>query len=723
MKKTLIKASVILTSLGFAGCQSEQFVPEKSQPDDAIVIRADTPLASRAAESYCANNLPPSFTLWAKTSVDAPEPDLIYFRDKTLVRTDAGYAFENGTPFWPKEGNLDFFAFRSDEGCFNRSVHNPKFENYVIKDDVTEQLDLLYGVTRNAAREDGPVQLNMRHALSQIVFRAKVSNPSIEVVIHDVSIAGKLYNKGTFTFPTETETVTNWLDASHNDDPETIYPDDLGLGVWDEYETTPDFPGEYTAVTDATPINTESGVHILTQSPETHGNEGWEQVMTLLPQHQEAFSPDASKHATGTYLKVNCTITNVPAEEGDAKVVVHEGYANIPLEIDWQQGVRYVYTLNFGSDKATSIGDFYPIEIDCSVDDFLPYEDPAVRHGTVTINYWTNDGETCFKSIDFVKDITNPTITLPTSVPKELLGEVKSISGWSTEPNTEEPEFFAGTQFRVDFSKEEINLYLNTGFLYTVNYYEWVEDEEFDDNGTGGHYEISEKYPPLMFHSSEPEYTYNLPSHPSYMVPDHLSRFNGHEMYLMGVNWSIPGFSPNYSSGWGYGNYPSVQWCGWAKENQLDQHGITSYTISSDDPVLNLYSVWRYYFALHVWLYSSEATCYTNLGYPARILKTDYNTTSYTYIENEQGAYLQPDWGKWWWQSTRILWPGCDPINGIAVIGLSKEKLDPTYAHPLSDCDYTFNDPIILHPYIGYDIPVLLYAVFGNEADFDLYFE
>lgn len=378
MKKLLFYA---LPAMLLLGACSEEVIVDRNLSTDQISFRATTNSTTRAAESYCANNLPSDFTVWASTSND----DILYIGGTEVEKSGDKYSFSDGVErFWPNEGGLDFIAYRSEEHTFNGKTAIPAFENYVIKDNVADQLDLLYAVKKNATRAQGPVvNLNMRHALCQVVFRAQVTNPTLKVVVKGISI-GHLYNKGTFNLPTAEGTDNNWLDEDHNDNIAPTFGDNTGLGEWVNYANTTGNFNEYSIDCNVPMVN-GSGIQTLSASPEGHYATGdWSKVMTLLPQHQDAWDPTAG-YLDGSYICANCEIYNVvidPEGAGYQEVLISNKPAYIPLTIDWRQGIRYVYTLKFGNGGAGYIDPENPeptpnlssIEIDLTTDDFINEE-------------------------------------------------------------------------------------------------------------------------------------------------------------------------------------------------------------------------------------------------------------------------------------------------------------------------------------------------------------
>ena len=361
-------------ALMMAACSQDELVSVKQ---DGIAYSVTTAKQTRAADSYCNNILPESFKVWAKTT------DGSLYINGDEIRNEGGvWTDQAGTRYWP-EGKLDFYAHVNGEGVFSFNDGAPTFNNFVVKDDVKDQLDLMYSVSRNQEKQgDGKVVLNFRHALSQVCFRAKNNMKTMQVEIKGVSV-GHLTNAGTFAFPAES-TDKNYVHPSHGDEEDPNAPD-LNGGVW----TIPT-AAQYNTRYDVTPIGgtvtlpAQSGVKNLTCPEDQHEN-GFEQVLTLLPQEVKAWDPAVKgSDYNGAYFLVNVTLSNVAKNDSDAEVAtpVYNGLAAVPVNVDWEQGYRYIYTFVFdegGNGGWTPDPDdpkpiLSSIKYDITVDDFIPVD-------------------------------------------------------------------------------------------------------------------------------------------------------------------------------------------------------------------------------------------------------------------------------------------------------------------------------------------------------------
>lgn len=370
-------------ALMMAACSQDELVSVKQ---DGIAYSVTASKQTRAADSYCNNDLPESFKVWARTTDGS-----LYINGDVIKNEGGVWTDQAGTRYWPENKALDFYAQVNGDAEFNFNNGAPKFDNFTVKDNVTEQLDLIYSVNKNVTKPgDGKVVLNFRHALSQVCFRAKNNMKTMQVEIKGVSV-GHLTNAGTFAFPTES-TDQNYVHPSHGDEVDPNAPE-LNGGVW----TIP-ADAAYNKKYDVTPIDgtvvlpAQSGVKNLTCPEDNHKN-GFAQVLTLLPQEVKAWDPTVKgSDYNGAYFLVKVVLSNVVKDDSDAEVatVVYDGFAAVPVNVKWEQGYRYIYTFVFdeGGDGGWTPDPDDPkpvltnIKYDITVDDFIPVDEDDTKMDT-----------------------------------------------------------------------------------------------------------------------------------------------------------------------------------------------------------------------------------------------------------------------------------------------------------------------------------------------------
>lgn len=520
--------------------------------EDEISFNVSSIQDTRAADSYCNNFLPSSFRVWAQNT-DSQD---VYFGGELVVNkggNPAVWGFDGGQRYWPNN-NLNFYAEVNGDNEFNYNDGAPKFENFQVKDNVREQVDLMYGVKLNQGKENTPVNLNFRHALSQVAFRAKNTNPKINVEVTGVSV-GHIGNQATFSFPT-VNTDQNWEDVDHSDNPHDVTLP--GQGTWTDAQASA--LKQYDVTFDA--VTLTSDVKSLTCPGDNHTQASFANTLTLIPQQVAAWNPEVKGNTfNGAYFLVKCKISNIAGEQYNALTdkVLYDGYAAIPVEINWEQGKRYIYTFNF----ANGTGGYTPdpddpqpvlnkIDFDLTVDDFIPVDngdqnmdsnDSQKETTMYTVNYdngWKIQSHEGYDSYSFK--------TLD-AVPVK---EGYNFKGWSTTENGE-VEYVAGQD--INLTKANPTLYLysvweaQTMYTYTLT---------FDaNNGT------------------------NVTN-----IPEKITITSPLESY----EFTIPNVTPQKPNGWTFLYWTAVQ-----DDNTVKYEIGNKVTVTKDAPNATVYGYWKGY--------------------------------------------------------------------------------------------------------------------------------
>lgn len=298
------------------------------------------------------------------------------YMDRTTVTgsNTEGWTYSN-IKFWP-ETSVDFYAVSPCSVNANVSLTEKEITDYEVSDG---QTDLLYALNTDENRSPNAVGVNFRHALSQIVFKAKNINPnSIIVKIKGITVDG-VRNKGTLDWPT-LKTTTQLATVNGNTDTEN----DESWGKW-------------------TLNNTQTGSYMVNINNEiTLGNDAVDltsgelgNALFLMPQKLEEWL-NADGEVVGTArLLVYCQIVDKlsglplwPSTEND--------YANVAISLTnpnndpnrtespethdcWMQGKKYTYTLIFGEGAGykPEVGEgedpepvLVPIKFEVTVDEF-----------------------------------------------------------------------------------------------------------------------------------------------------------------------------------------------------------------------------------------------------------------------------------------------------------------------------------------------------------------
>lgn len=385
MKKYYFLAAGLLLMLG--SCSQDDIV-DVNHDGDEIRFAAVTNGSTRAADIYNPNNMPASF------NVAAMSQGQVYIAGDVINKTGDSWVNSTGTRYWP-EAAVDFYAHVNSGSAFMLNDGAPTFNNFSVATEVGSQLDLLYSVKKGQKKTERPVTLNFRHALSQIVFKAKNESENIYVQIKGIKVVN-VKGQGTYKFPTVTTDPNLPEESSNNVTSRGSWTLEGGNVTYDvELDALTAVEG---SKTNPTPVN-------LT---DVKGK-----ALMLLPQGTEAWVPETypapdAEGNTNSYLLVDCVIYNVSGEQGvdgtlPGKNVclwgTDEGEGKwstkelaIPVKFYWEEGKKYTYTLVFGNGNGGYNPDpdpgtdpdpvLVPISFEITVDEFLDGGNYDVESGT-----------------------------------------------------------------------------------------------------------------------------------------------------------------------------------------------------------------------------------------------------------------------------------------------------------------------------------------------------
>lgn len=478
-----------MATLMMTACSQDEMV---SVRQDGIAYSVSANTQSRAADSYCRNLLPDYFKVWAKS-----DDGLLYINGDKIENKAGVWTDENGTRYWPEDNKLDFYAEVNGDEEFSFNDGAPTFNDFTVKNKVTEQVDLMYSVRKGQSKSVDKVMLNFRHALSQVCFKAKNSTKNMRVVIKGVSV-GHLTNKGTFLFPKD-DTSYNYENHTDNNSGKV----ELNGGQW----VIP-YNAQYDNRYDVTPlggtVTLAPGKDANLTCPEDNHKKGFEQVLTLLPQDVDAWDPNnAGKTYDGAYFLLNLVLSNITKDNAgnDVFTTVYTGKAAIPVSVAWEQGYRYIYTFVFdegGDGGWTPYPDPYDpdypdvpqpvlttIKYDVTVDDFVPVDgdgkdDTNMNTGTsgtykysTTLKLHSNYGETEeVKTVQLNSNTTPYSYTLASDDTPSR--DDADFLGWATSSTATVAKYKEGESVSVNMEKEILDLYAvwqekNTEFKLVFN--------------------------------------------------------------------------------------------------------------------------------------------------------------------------------------------------------------------------------------------------------------
>ena len=332
MKKIIIGA---LSLLAMVACSKNQVIDE-NRDDKVIEFGVVANSLTRAETVYSNTNMPERFTVWAsydgKTFIDG---DVIALQDGKWVNTTT-------TRYWPAgcsdENPVTFYAYVDDEGSFDAAWFAygiTQFSDFTVNSDVTKQKDFLYAVVPASS---GPVQLEFKHALYQLAYKAKCTNENLRVVIDGVTICNVENTNSAYILYTEKDGIGSYISWN--------YPQ-----VGDS-----DFSVEFDPVT----LDSENVGEAQTLTIPNSKN-----ALLLVPfnnQNKGTWNPatEALANTTHAYFLVKCAIANV-ADDGDEIMLwgaknqdgtyeTKEIAIPIPGEhlVSFAPGKQSIYTFVFG---------------------------------------------------------------------------------------------------------------------------------------------------------------------------------------------------------------------------------------------------------------------------------------------------------------------------------------------------------------------------------------
>lgn len=312
--KILACAATVLT---LASCNRNEVV---SVPEpDAINFRTQVGMATKAVSrtAFAAGD---KFNVWA--SYDNAGAVSRYFLDN--FKFDGSSWYSDSTPYyWPVD--VDATHTLAFHAVWPETISRPSAADsfsYSVEEAAENQVDVLYAKHVSTSRETSGVSLNFRHALSQIVVKAKNSSGTLQFDVTGIKVA--FVNKaGDFKAESLAASTTDERDNGN-----------LAQSDW----TVTD------GIASAEKFFVQNGLTatIAPNAAATGLGESW----ILIPQaHAKAESYTSSAENTpmnGAYLAVKMTVRNA----SDGTVVASERWCCWPVALNWTPGYKYTYTID-----------------------------------------------------------------------------------------------------------------------------------------------------------------------------------------------------------------------------------------------------------------------------------------------------------------------------------------------------------------------------------------
>lgn len=256
---------------------------------------------------------------------------------KIVYNTSAwDYADKDQQAYWPTAGDVDFYAvspammndlipyFGYDMTSAAKTIIYTTFDEYGSSRSTIANQDVMYAVAKGRNKTNNgttPVQMNFKHILSQVVFKAKTTSSILEVDVENVKIHNFAVG-GKFTLPEEDPKMSDWTHSP--------------------------LMGVYTVKLNAANVKTNDAVVDLSDmnSP-----------MMMIPQPLTKWSTYSAgtavpKHEADTkkecYLEISMKL-----KQNDSYLIGSAAeYKTVYVPFDnatgWEPGKRYIYTLIFG---------------------------------------------------------------------------------------------------------------------------------------------------------------------------------------------------------------------------------------------------------------------------------------------------------------------------------------------------------------------------------------
>lgn len=335
----------------FASCSNEEELANVGKSEsNAIRFAGISGLSDTRTSPINTTNLTSTnFDVMAFMSAD----NALFMGGKHAVGSDQGvkivyntstsawdYADKDQQAYWPTTGDVDFYAvspaltdelvhhgFKYDMTSMLKTITYSTVDEYNTTSRETKtNHDVMYAVAKGRNKTNNgttAVQMNFKHILSQVVFKAKTTSSILEVDVEYVKIHNFAHS-GDFVLPEGEPKMSDWT-------------------------TSPAIEGAYTVKLNGANVVTKNSVVDLSDMASP---------LMMIPQELKKWSTysdgtavskaDADKK-TECYLEIKMKL-----KQNDSYLIGSAAeYKTVYVPFDngedgWQPGKRYIYTLIFG---------------------------------------------------------------------------------------------------------------------------------------------------------------------------------------------------------------------------------------------------------------------------------------------------------------------------------------------------------------------------------------
>lgn len=294
-------ASMALTT----SCSQDDIANERVLSGKEINLTPSFKTPTRAVETTIGN----LGSFWVNSFQSGEDK---YMNDVEYTSTNGSvWSTTAGKFFWPVTGDLHMYCYAPKASELSGTMKIDKdaqtLTDFSPNTAAADQKDFVYAKSTGSVKKNGSTGIDIifKHALSEITVAAKNTNTAYTVKVKGVKI-GNVITKGTFTFPSVTDTPASWSLSSD--------PNDVNDYV--------------TSWTTAYELGDEASTMDAANVP-----------FMILPQQLES----ADKASEKAYIALNAEI------KMQGGVVKHNGWVYVGIDTKWEMGKKYAYTLDFST--------------------------------------------------------------------------------------------------------------------------------------------------------------------------------------------------------------------------------------------------------------------------------------------------------------------------------------------------------------------------------------
>lgn len=296
-KKSLFLAALAALTMATSCSQDEQQSVNKGHPisfNAALDVTRVDDVTTKTLENFWVN------------AINEKSPDTVLFRNLQFSKkSEEDRWVSKDSKFWP-EYKVKFYAYAPEAAKNGFTVDKGRIHDFTVNDSVGKQVDLITGSVSGSKQDNaktGVAKLELSHALSKIVFKAKGKNDQYRCEIQGIGI-GNVHDKGSYDIESKQWSITQ---NNHN-------------YFYHKFEK---------------PIVIDKADSVANLTP--RGG------FKLIPQTITPWDKKTQKISKGLEATFICMF--VVVKEGDK--TTFRGFAYIPMpKISWVANKEYVYTID-----------------------------------------------------------------------------------------------------------------------------------------------------------------------------------------------------------------------------------------------------------------------------------------------------------------------------------------------------------------------------------------